>query len=188
MDDLTADAAGTACIAPMMVSVAGQMLCEGIEALGLQLSTGKCKVLSTSVAAGRIAVNSLSRWKVVLAAHAKALGAGVAAGARRATHVQKGRWAALVARLHRLAILLRATVSVARLFRSGIGAAITYGDDVVGVATATLERRRRTVAAAVSGSTGGRSVDMILVLADDSHSQHLGPAFDAHVLPPRALG
>ncbi len=183
VDDLTADAAGTERSASEAVVAAGRLLCQGITDLGLTLSAGKCQVLSTSTAAGKTVVDGLARWTVKLATHAKALGVGVAAGARRTTKVQKTRWAALGARLHRLAALLRENLSVARLFRTGLTAAYTYGDDVTGVAPKVLESRRRTVAAAVARGSAGRSVDMVLALADDGSRQQLDPAFAAHLLP-----
>ncbi len=173
VDDLTADSTGSATTAPQAVVEAGRLLCEGVVGLGLKLSVGKCKVLASSTAAGKTVAEGLAQWGVQVASQAKALGVGVAAGARRATKVQQNRWRALCARLRRLAILLREKVSVAKLFRTGITASFEYGDDVTGVATTVLEARRRTVAAAVSGGIGGRSVDMILALADDRRGQLL---------------
>ncbi len=183
VDDLTADASGTQRTAPQMIVDAGSMLCRGIVALGLKLSIGKCKVLATSASAGRQATEGLGEWKVKLAGQAKMLGAGVSAGARRAAGAQKTRWANLLSRLHRLAILIRQKISVARLLRTGISSSFTYGDEVVGVATATLEARRRTVASLVGGGAGGKSIDMVLALADERQHQRLDPAFDAHILP-----
>ncbi len=183
VDDLTADAAGTTRTAPQRVAEAGRELCEGIIGLGLRLSIGKCKVLASSAAAGQQAARDLSAWGVRFVANAKALGVGVAGGARRVTVVQKQRWKALCGRLHRLAILSKYGVSVANLFRTGVSAAFTYGDDVIGVADDVLERRRRTVAAAVSAGAQGKSVDAVLALADDRPDQSLDPAYDAHKLP-----
>ncbi len=183
VDDLTADASGTQQTAPQMIVDAGGMLCRGIIALGLKLSIGKCKVLASSASAGRQATEGLSEWRVRLVGQAKVLGAGVSAGARRAAGAQKSRWANLLSRLHRLAALIRQRISVARLLRTGINASFTYGDEVVGVATATLEARRRTVASLVGGGAGGKSIDMVLALADERQHQRLDPAFDAHILP-----
>ncbi len=183
VDDLTADAAGTVRTAPQRVAEAGRELCEGVVGLGLRLSIGKCKVLASSAEAGQRAARDLAAWGVRFVANAKALGVGVAAGARRVTVVQRQRWRALCGRLHRLAVLRSHGVSVATLFRTGINAAFTYGDDVMGVSDDVLDKRRRTVASAVSAGAQGKSVDAVLALADDRPGQSLDPAYDAHRLP-----
>ena len=151
VDDITADAAGTAATAPSCIIEVGRLLCQGLERLGLTLSLGKCFVLATSPAVAQTVAMGLQQWAVKVASHAKAPGVGVAADARRNAKVQRARWGALTARLRRLAILLKETLSVARLFRTGITAAFTYGDDITGVSPSTLEARRKTVAAAVAG-------------------------------------
>ena len=56
---------------------------------------------------------------------------------------------------------------------------------MVGVATTTLLQWCREVARGCSVAAAGKSVDLVLVLADDTEAHTTDPAFDAHVLPIR---
>ena len=97
--------------------------------------------------------------------------------------MQGSRWVAFRARLGKLALLARSRVSSARLLRTGGAASFTYGDDVTGVSADALLQRRRMVASAVAPPTGGRDLDLALLLADTNGYQRLDPAFDASTLP-----
>ena len=85
--------------------------------------------------------------------------------------------------MRRFAALLMSKVSVSRLLRTGGTAALTYGDDVLGVSSSVLLARRRAVAAAISPPTRGRALELTLILSDLNDKQHLDPAFEAHAAP-----
>ncbi len=181
VDDISADATSTSPNVVATVSGAGRMLCQGLLDLGLRLSTsGKCIVIATAPTVARQVAHRLADFGVKAADRAKNLGTGIGGGRRRNATVQKKRWGALRARLGRFASLLRQGLSVARLFRTGVTASFTYGDDVLGVAPSTLEARRRTVASAIAQTAAGRSVDATLVFADEGARQRLDPAYEAH--------
>ncbi len=181
VDDISADATSTSANVVATVSAAGRMLCQGLLDLGLRLSlSGKCVVIATAPTVSRQIAHKLVDFGIKAADRAKNLGTGIGGGRRRNATVQKKRWGALKARLGRFASLLRQGFSVARLFRTGVTASFTYGDDVLGVAPSTLEARRRTVASAIAETAAGRSVDATLVYADEGAKQRLDPAYEAH--------
>ncbi len=108
---------------------------------------------------------------------------GMAAGVRRNAKVQRTRLANFVRRIHRIAALMVASAAApARLVRTG-GAAMTYGDDCLGVSDNTLLQRRRAVLAATTARNKGRELDIALALTEDSCRQRVDPAFDAHAAP-----
>ncbi len=184
VDDIAIDTTSSFTHAAGIVAEAGRALCQGLRDLRLRLSkAGKCVVISTSTAVATDVADSLAEFGVRAVDRTKNLGAGMGAGVRRNASVQRKRWHALLLRLGRLATLLRSKISVSRLFRTGINASFTYGDDVVGVASSTLEARRRVVASAVTQTAAGRAVDATLIMADDHARQRLDPAFDAHAIP-----
>ena len=148
-----------------------------------QLSAGKCKASANTASIGRNLVQKLGTFCVQFTAGFNSLGVGMACGARRNTQVQGSRLAAFRARLGKLALLARSRVSSARLLRTGGAASFTYGDDVTGVSADALLQRRRMVASAVAPPTGGRDLDLALLLADTDGHQRLDPAFDASTLP-----
>ncbi len=184
VDDLAVEATRTQREAAGAVTGAGRMLCNGLTGLGLRLSrAGKCVAMATAASTAADIAADLADFGVKAAERAKILGSGAGAGVRRNAAVQQKRWVALLARLGRFATLLRQQISVARLFRTGVTAAFTYGDDIVGVSPSVLETRRRVVASAVANSAAGRSVDATLAFADDNQHQRLDPAYTAHAMP-----
>ena len=81
-------------------------------------------------------------------------------------------------------MLRRSGVSTARLVRTGLKA-MTYGTEILGVATGMLRSQRQTVAAmaAPGHGTGGQNLDLALMIADGKASGRADPAFDAHAMP-----
>ncbi len=184
VDDIVAESVGTARDVETRMAAVGMDLCDGIRASGLRLSSsGKCLVLASAANLGKSIANALSDYGVVYAERAKDLGAGVAAGVRRNTTVQRGRWQAFRARLGKFAELVRAGLSPVRSITSGAAASFTYGDDVTGVSNTELDTRRRTVAAVVGTPTRGKDVDAVLAWADFEGRQGADPAFAAHTMP-----
>ncbi len=62
---------------------------------------------------------------------------------------------------------------------------MTYGQAVMGVATSTLRQQRQCAAAAAAPANGtcGQSLDLALVVADESVTGKADPAFAAHAGP-----
>ena len=61
---------------------------------------------------------------------------------------------------------------------------VTYGVDVCGMADQHLFQARRTIAQAVAPESGGKSLELVLYVANGAFGA-LGPAFDAHDQPLR---
>ena len=77
-----------------------------------------------------------------------------------------------------------AGVSVAKLFRTGGKASMTYGEAINGVLDC-LRRDQRRMAAAVTSLTvggGGQSFDLALMMPDGSGTGRADPAYDVHGL------
>ena len=183
VDDISAEATGPPDSVFSATVRAGEMLCDGLLALRLRLSDGKCLCTASSAALGHRIAGGLRRFGIRYAARVKSLGVGMGAGVRRNVQAQTGRFRQFASRLRRFAALLVSKVSVARVLRTGGTAALAYGDDVVGVSSSALLARRRAVAAAISPPTRGRALELTLILADLSDHQRLDPAFDAHAAP-----
>ncbi len=175
VDDIAADVAGTDARAIEIMCGAGDMLCSGLRGLRLQLSAGKCKVVTSSKTVTSTIAQRLAAHGVVAATWAKALGVAVTAGSRRCVAVQAMRFRTFAGRLARYNRIRRARVDAARLLRTGGMAVMTYGDAVLGVSPTALARRRTAAATAVSSPTRGRDTDISLVLAGAD------PAVAAHV-------
>ena len=62
---------------------------------------------------------------------------------------------------------------------------MTYGQAVMGVAPSVLLQQRRAAAAAAApaGGTCGQSLDLALLMADETSSGKADPAYAAHVGP-----
>ena len=60
---------------------------------------------------------------------------------------------------------------------------MSWGLHVIGIATTPLQTWRREVARGCAAAAAGKSVDLVLALADSRVSQTTDPAFDAHVPP-----
>ena len=183
VDDMSVEATGTQHSVVAVVAAAGKALCDGLVALRLKLSEGKCQCSANSASVGHRVAAALSEFGVRYSARVKSLGVGMASGARRNVKVQASRFRTFAARLRNYAKLQRSRVATARIIRTGGKATMTYGDDVAGVSDAALLSRRRAVAAAVSTSTHGRDLELALILTDSTEKQHIDPAYDAHLLP-----
>ncbi len=75
-------------------------------------------------------------------------------------------------RVPRFRRIRAAGISTARLLRTGGVAAMTYGQAVMGVAPSVLLQQRRAAAAAAApaGGTCGQSLDLALLVADETCS------------------
>ncbi len=184
VDDIGVEAAGTDATAVRVIVGAGTMLCDGLMALRLKLSTsGKCVCTSTSAVVGHRVADGLKEFGVEFVRHTKNLGVGTAAGARRCAHVQRGRLAKFLGKLGRIMALFVARSSPTRFLTTGGMSALTYGDDCCGVSDDALLRRRRAVAGVVAARCKGRDIDLTLAMAEAPGSRNVDPAYAAHALP-----
>ncbi len=184
VDDIGIEAAGTDATAARVIVGAGAMLCNGLVALRLRLSTsGKCVCTSTSAVAGRRIADGLKEFGVEFVRQTKNLGVGTAAGARRCAHVQRGRLAKFLGKLGRIVALFVARSSPTKFLTTGGMSALTYGDDCCGVSDDTLLKRRRAVAGVVAARCKGRDIDLTLAMAEAPGSRNVDPAYAAHALP-----
>ena len=115
----------------------------------------------------------------------KALGVGLGAGVRRNVDVARHRLKMMKKRVPRFRRLRKIGVSTSRLLRTGGKAAMTYGQNVLGVSNSLLRDQRRTAAviAAPESGVGGQNLDLALILADENAKSGADPAFDAHTMP-----
>ena len=185
VDDLSAEVAGTKRyilrnLIPFVICV-----CDGMTDALLEVSqkksvcTASCDDIGVALAAG------LRRYAVAYARRVKSLGAGLGAGVRRNAQVATKRLKAFRQRLPRFRRLRAAGVSTARLLRTGGIAAMTYGQAIIGVPSSILLQQRRSAAAAAAPSNGicGQSLDLALIVADESIGGKADPAYAAHVGP-----
>ncbi len=185
VDDLSAEVAGTPRyilrhLIPFVIYVCNQMTEDLLE-----VSAKKSMCTASSDALGTALAQGLQRYAIQYARRVKSLGTGLGAGVRRNAQVAQSRLRAFRQRLPRFRRIRAAGVSTARLLRTGGVAAMTYGQAVMGVAPSLLVRQRRAAAAAVAPSSGacGQSVDLALLLADESATGKADPAYAAHAGP-----
>ncbi len=184
VDDVSAEAVGSAKSVGDVIVGAGLELCQGMQRLGLRLSrSGKCNCTATADAVGNDIAIRMKEFGVVFMRRVKSLGVGLGAGKRRNATVQKTRLGKFVQKLRRIIALACSGVSPARLLRTGAAAVMTYGDDAIGVADSALLQRRRAVAAALSRHGKGKDLDLVVAMAEDTSGGLVDPAFNAHTAP-----
>ena len=86
------------------------------------------------------------------------------------------------ARRSRLHVLKKSKVSVPRVLKTGGVAALTYGQETMGVAPTALLAQRRAVARCLAAEGSG-DLDLRLALADGIGKAKVDPAFAAHLAP-----
>ena len=89
---------------------------------------------------------------------------------RRNVDVAKHRLKMMKKRVPRFRRLRRIGISTSRLLRAGAKAAMTYGQNVLGVSNSLLRDQRRTAAviSAPESGIGGQNLDLALILADEN--------------------
>ncbi len=185
VDDLSAEGAGTQRYVLQHLIPFVLCVCDGMTDALLEVSQRKSVCTASSDALGDLLANGLRRYAVQYARRVKSLGVGLGAGIRRNAQVVSRRLRAFRQRVPRFRRLRAVGVSTARLLRTGGIAAMTYGQAVMGVATSTLLQQRRCAAAAAAPANGtcGQSLDLALIVADESATGKADPAFAAHVDP-----
>ncbi len=186
VDDITMDIMRTARLAASIMAKAGRALCEGLRALGLELSPTKCKCTASSARIGAHVSAALRQYGVQYCARVKSLGVGLGAGRRRNTSVLKKRFGAFLPRVKRFRRVRAARVAAAKLLHTGGTAAIDYGVAVTGVSDSDLMHRRRAVAAAMGEFADGRQLDLVFTM-EAAAGRDVDPAVAAHVAPIGAL-
>ena len=163
-----------------------ESVAEFITSTDQQLSPTKSVVITSKP---ELTDKLVSRWaakgiKLQKKTRVKALGVGLAAGRSRNISVAKIRLHKYRTRLGKFRMLRRSGVSTARLVRTGLKA-MTYGTEILGVATGMLRSQRQTVAAvtAPGHGTGGQNLDLALMMADGKANGRADPAYDAHATP-----
>ena len=182
VDDVALEQAGSA--ESVEEDLAAVTLCftKALEDAGLEFSATKNTVsASVGILSDRLA-KKLARLKVRRQDRVKSLGTPMGAGRRRNAQVAKARLAAFKARKSRFHLLKKAKVEVARLLRTGGIAALTYGQESMGVSNTALLSQRRAVAATLA-TEGNGDLDLRLALADGTGKAKVDPAFAAHLQP-----
>jgi hypothetical protein len=182
VDDVSVEHSGTARTVISVLAAATTHLCDRFRADELEVSSSKSICTAATEATGRRLAWSLRDYGIVFKRRVRSLGTGLGAGTRRAAQVLHQRMDAFRARLPRFRSIQRAGVRTARLLRTGGNAAMTFGQGVAGVSPSALLIQRRAAAAAVAPSAGrsGQSMNLALILADESRKGRADPAFDAH--------
>jgi hypothetical protein len=183
VDDMFLAATGTPRHVCKVLTDATTHLVRALQAERLEVSATKSEGIASDPRLCAMLSAALRQFGVTFTTSCKSLGVDITASLGRATAVQRKRLRTLRARRTRIGRLRKATVVTARLFRTGVTAALTWGVHTVGVATTTLLQWRREVARGCAAAAAGKSVDLVLMLADSTPSAKTDPAFDAHILP-----
>ena len=185
VDDLSIEVAGTFTyirkhLVPFVLYVCDRMTDDLLE-----VSKAKSVCTASSEELGHTLERDLRRYGIRFMRRVKSLGVGLGAGVRRNAVVGAARLRAFRKRLPRFRRLRAAGISTARLLRTGGIAAMTYGQAVMGVAPSVLLGQRRAAAAAASPATGvgGQSLDLALLVADETAVGKADPAYAAHTGP-----
>ena len=185
VDDLSAEVAGTFAFVMKQLVPFVLCVCDSMTKDLLEVSKAKSVCTASDEKLGRALERGLCRFGIRFVRRVKSLGTGLGAGTRRNAMAGAARLRAFRKRLPRFRRLRAAGVSTARLLRTGGTAAMTYGQSVMGVAPSVLLGQRRAAAAAASPATGvcGQSLDVALLMADETSTGKADPAFAAHTGP-----
>ncbi len=185
VDDLSAEVAGTRRfilqhLVPFVLHV-----CDGMSAYLLEVSRAKSVCTASTDSLGSDLAQALRRYGIRYERRVKSLGTALGAGVRKNARVASARLRAFKQRLPRFRRIRAAGISTARLLRTGGIAAMTFGQAAMGVAPSLLLRQRRSAAAAAAPARGtcGQSLDLALLIADETRGGKADPAFDAHTGP-----
>ena len=168
-----------------------RIVAEGIKEAGMELSGTKSLCSASTLQLAKTLCNGWEQDDDVLIKvqmNVKSLGAGLGAGRRRNTAVQRLRLGAFRSRMPKFRRLVKLGVKTDRIVRTGGLAAMTFGQAITGVSNTTLLGQRRLVGAATAppGGSGGQDLDVALMLADGSAKGKADPAFPAHSMPIKA--
>ena len=182
VDDLSAEVAGTRRFILRYLIPFVLFVCDRMTNDHLEISRKKSVCVASSDSLGKDLARGLQRFGIRCVRRVKSLGSGLGAGARRNAQVTMARLRAFRRRLPSFKRLRASGVSTSRLLRTGGIAAMTYGQAVVGVAPSTLLQQRRSAAAAAAPAVGicGQSLDLALIVADETGGGKADPAFAAH--------
>lgn len=186
VDDLSAEAAGTERYLIRNVVPFVRYVCNRMQEDLLEISQRKPVCIASTDALGRSLAATWRKYGIRYVRRVKSLGTGLGAGARRNVQVAKMRYSVFRKRVPRFRRLRTAGVSGARLLRTGGNAAMTFGEAVMGVSLSQLLQQRRAAAAAAAPTNGCcccQSLDLALILADESPRGKADPTFAAHLCP-----
>ena len=181
VDDVALEMAGAAGRIVELLPVATVHFTGALQRVGMEFSVTN-SVSASSSDLGNELVRKLAGIKVQRRDRVKSLGAALGAGRRRNAQVTKGKLKAFRLRVPRFHVLKKAKVNVPRILRTGAVAAMTYGQETMGVANTTLLNQRRAAASALV-TEGNGDLDLRLALADGGGKAKVDPAFPAHLLP-----
>ena len=185
VDDVSAEVAGPEDWVESNLVGFIRSVCDGVQEAGMEISTSKSVCTASSPSLTHRIAGQLGEYSISPVVRTKSLGFGLAAGVRRNAMVVNKRLKEYRKRLPRFRMLKRAGVDTNRLNRTGGTAALTWGQEALGVPPSTLMQQRRDVAAAGSPASGmgGQDLDIALILADGSATGVADPAFVAHSGP-----
>ena len=183
VDDMFQFAAGGMQHVLTGLSSATITLIRRLIALKFEVSTTKSLGIASSEKLALALNDRLADYDITYSSHAKSLGGDLVAGNSRKVPVQRGRIDALVQKSARLQVLRQSGVNMANLFRSGLSSAVHWGMHAMGIASTPLQRWRSTTARGCAAAARGKSVDIVLFLADRRPRDATDPAFAAHELP-----
>ena len=183
VDDMFIHAEGSRQRVCRALPVATRLLVVELNRVELLVSDTKSEGIASSPSLALALSAALRDLRIRFALGCKSLGGNLTATRNRRASVTRARISSLKARRSRFARLRAGGVHTARFFRAGWNAAVSWGLHVVGIASTPLQTWRREVARGCAASAAGKSVDLVLTLADSRDSQTTDPAFDAHVLP-----
>ena len=156
---------------------------EGLQNIDMVVSKTKSVGIASSPAIGRALEDQLQDCGMKFSQTAKSLGVDLVAGRRRRTGTQAKRLQALRDRRARIARLKRAGVRAARYFRTGFSSSVSWGVHAIVISDSQPQLWRAEVARGCSPGSHWKSVDLVLLFADETEAQHTDPAFEAHKLP-----
>ena len=188
VDDLSAEMAAPEVRIIEEMGKCIRIIAEGILEAGMVMSDTK-SVCSASTS--QLANTLCKGWKedddihILVQQNVKSLGAGLGAGRRRNTAVQRKRLGAFKRRVPKFRRLVKLGIKADRVVRTGGLAGMTFGQAITGVSNSTLLRQRQVIGAATApaGGSGGQDLDVALMLADGSAKGKADPAFPAHAMP-----
>ena len=163
--------------------VATRLLVAQLARVDLQVSDTKTEGIASSPSLALALSAALRDLRIRFGLGCKSLGGDLSATRNRRAAAQHKRITSFKSRRTRFARLRAGGVHTARFFRAGWNAAVSWGLHVVGIATTPLQAWRREVARGCAAAAAGKSVDLVLILADSRASQTTDPAFEAHALP-----
>jgi len=183
VDDCTLEADGPGGRPEALVAGASGCIIRYLEdEMDLEVSVAKSVVVGSTARVARSAAAADSSGKLSAVASAKLLGTPAAGGRKRSARIQRRRISTFKAKKEKFHKLRKMGINTTAVARTAGVPAMSYGWDTTGVADSTLRIARAAVAAAVAPEAGGKSPEVVLMLADSAGGA-VDPAYAAHSLP-----